>query len=110
WMKGANATDQSASYGTINVPATANTPGSRYGAKGTTDAAGNFWMFGGYGFDGSINTGDLNDLWRFNTATNEWTWINGSNGLDQNGVYGVQGVQAASNMPGSRENHLMWSD
>jgi len=110
WMKGANTVDQSSTYGTINISATANTPGSRYSSKGTADAAGNFWMFGGYGFDGGINTGDLNDLWRYNVTTNQWTWISGSNSLDQNGVYGVQGVQATSNMPGSRENHVMWSD
>jgi hypothetical protein len=28
----------------------------------------------------------FNDLWRYNTSTNTWTWIHGSNDGDQSGV------------------------
>ena len=38
-------------YGTLGQPSAANTPGGRYGATGWTDAAGNLWLFGGFGFD-----------------------------------------------------------
>jgi N-acetylneuraminic acid mutarotase len=37
-------------------------------------------------------------------ATGEWTWISGSNVAGASSVYGTQGMAAASNMPGAREN------
>ena len=35
-------------------------------------------VFGGFGNDGVGNSGVLNDLWKFNPATSEWTWMAGS--------------------------------
>ncbi len=41
-------------------------PGARYGAAGWVDANGDFWLFGGGGYDSSATAvGDLNDLWRY---------------------------------------------
>src|SRR4051794_25040918 len=42
-------------YGTLRVGAAGNGPGGRDGALAWVDANGNFWLFGGYGFD-SIGT------------------------------------------------------
>ncbi|KAA6463163.1 hypothetical protein DYQ86_07505 [Acidobacteria bacterium AB60] len=47
--------------------------------------------------------------------TNEWTWMGGSSTIqqstgDQPGVYGTQGVPAAGNIPGSRQNAATWVD
>ena len=33
---------------------------------------------------------------------NEWTWVGGSNAINQKGIYGTQGTPAATNIPGSR--------
>lgn len=60
---------QPGAYGTLIVPEPGNTPGSRYGAAALTDKDGNFWLWGGNGFD-SVGTGGnqtswLNDLWEF---------------------------------------------
>ena len=41
------------------------TPGAREEAVGWVDTSGNFWLFGGFGFDSSDVQADLNDLWRF---------------------------------------------
>lgn len=43
-----------------------------------TDASGNLWMFGGYGYDSTGTRGWLNALWEFNPATGMWTWVGGS--------------------------------
>jgi N-acetylneuraminic acid mutarotase len=111
WMGGSNINDQPGTYGTLGTPATSNIPGARFDARGETDASGNFWLFGGFGFDNtSFSVGENNDLWRFNPTTMQWTWMKGSNVVDQNGVYGTLNVPAASNVPGSRHGFAMWAD
>ncbi len=67
-----------------------------------TDSHGNLWLFGGYGYGSTTSSGYLNDLWRYDPATNQWTWMSGANTIDQVGVYGTKGVPAAANVPGAR--------
>jgi len=50
-------------YGTLGTPSSGNAPGGRYGAMDWTDAKGNLWLFGGYGYDGKGSIDYLNDLW-----------------------------------------------
>ncbi len=116
-------------YGTLGQGATANTPGGRQTAALFADQSGNLWLFGGLGLDsagtqnpgntGSLPNGStpegalLNDLWKFNIATGEWTWMSGGGltGLaNQIGVYGTQQVPAAGFYPGSRWSAAAWSD
>jgi len=108
-MKGSNLNNQSGTYGTIGVSANANTPGARGDGSTWTDNAGNLWLFGGYGWSSS-SSGVLNDLWKYNPGTNQWTWIKGSSGINQAGVYGTQGVASTSNNPGSRVDAATWTD
>jgi N-acetylneuraminic acid mutarotase len=102
-------------YGTLGVPAAGNIPGGREWATSWTDHNGHFWLFGGWGFDASGTLGFLNDLWEFDPATNQWTWIAGSNTTPclycgRAGVYGMLGTSAAANMPGSRYQTASWVD
>ena len=103
-------------YGELGTPAAGNNPGARFWASSWTDKNGNFWLFGGYGFDSVANLGDLNDLWEFNPSTNEWTWISGSSTVPgsnqggQPGVYGTLGMPAAGNVPGGRYSAVTWTD
>ena len=39
-----------------------------------------------------------------------WTWMHGSNTVEQPGFYGVKGVANSSNVPGSRFKALGWFD
>jgi N-acetylneuraminic acid mutarotase len=110
WIKGSSSSDQSGIYGTIAVPATANAPGSRFESTTWADASGNLWLFGGVGYDGSSNVGELNDLWKYNIATNQWTWVKGSNSTMQTANYGTMSVASASNIPGARYGSTGWSD
>lgn len=111
WIKGGNQAVQAGVYGQQGTGNLNNTPGSRYSSSSWADGSGNLWLFGGYGCSGSVNTvGDLNDLWKYNLLTNQWTWIRGSNTVDQQGVYGTQGVSAAGNDPGGRAQGMSWAD
>ncbi len=112
WMTGtADTYDQLGIYGTQNVPSPTNTPGSRSRAAMAADSLGNLWLFGGYGLGASGVDGLLNDLWRYDTNTNQWTWISGSQSAGTtNGVYGTKGVANPSNFPGSRDSSHLWVD
>jgi N-acetylneuraminic acid mutarotase len=101
-------------YGTLGSAAAANIPGGRSYASYWTDSSGNFWLFGGYGFDADQNLGELNDLWEFNPASKEWTWMGGSSKVGSNGgqsgAYGILGSTALSNIPGGRGSATSWTD
>jgi N-acetylneuraminic acid mutarotase len=108
-------------YGALGVAADGSIPGARFGAASSTDKGGNLWLFGGDGFDANDVESYLNDLWEFNSAANEWTWVSGSNtvpldpaipwlGMPPQGVYGTLGTAAAGNVPGGRESPTSWFD
>ncbi|MGA9672280.1 MAG: chitobiase/beta-hexosaminidase C-terminal domain-containing protein, partial [Terracidiphilus sp.] len=100
-------------------PILGNTPGGRSDASGWIDSSGNFWIFGGQGYDAKGSFGLLNDLWEFIPATNRWTWMGGSSTLivmdTQNdygrpGVYGALGVFGPGNIPGGRRDASVSTD
>lgn len=101
---------QPGNYGTLGTASTFNFPGSRYGAVGWTDSNGNFWLFGGTGYDSTGTEGYLNDLWEFSPTTSEWTWVGGSDIANAAGTYGAEGTPAAGNVPGSRCDAVGWTD
>ena len=112
WMKG-DKLFLSADYGTKGVPGINNKPGGRYEPAEWTDLDGNFWLFGGRGFDDvGATIGNLNDLWRFNPKTKEWTWMHGSKLRNDNTIaYGTLGVAAPNNRPMARAYaSLTWVD
>lgn len=105
WMKGSNSfTTQPGVYGTQGVADTANTPGGRCDAVSWTDQSGNLWLFGGWG--GYY----LNDLWKYDVASNKWTWMKGANVANQYGTYGTQGTSSPANTPGARMRAVSWTD
>lgn len=110
WKKGSNQVDLAGIYGTLGTSATGNNPGSRELSMSWRDNNGNFWLFGGIGFDNVGNYDYLNDLWKYDPTTNQWTWMSGTNGVNQPGIYGTQGAFAATNAPGSRQGGSAWSD
>jgi len=72
--------------------------------------------------------GDLDDLWKFNPSTQDWTWMGGHStlsgpllfGVDAgvteyeyyswSGVYGIEGTAASANHPGGRDYAASWVD
>jgi len=101
-------------YGKSGTPSSANFPGSRAGASAWNDIAGNLWLFGGFGFDSQGNQGYLNDLWKFDSAANQWEWVSGSSNLGgmlgQPGVYGSLGSPTPGSVPGGRDSAATWTD
>ena len=114
WMNGSNLLNQNGTYGTQGTAALGNTPGARSDLFSWTDPSGNFWLFGGFGYDSTVNPatdlGELNDLWEYSVSTNDWTWKNGSNVRNQNGTFGTLGQLAPGNIPASREGGASWAD
>ena len=121
WMSGGNAEsctgcNQSGVYGSLSTPAPGTVPGSRENAVSWTGSHGNLWLWGGYGLDSTGTYGHLNDLWKFDLSTNEWTWMGGSaisncNGeCGQSGIYGAEGIPSAANVPGGRSMASGWTD
>lgn len=117
WMNGSSAINQSGIYGTIGVPSPLNRPGARgYGALSWVDSNGNLWMFGGVGYGSGPSLGTLGDLWRYNIASNQWTWMSGTSFANGPASYGQQGVPSPSNNPPGRsetaaawyENNCLW--
>ena len=47
-------------------------------------------------------------MWKYDG--NNWTWILGSNIINQQGNYGNQGISSSSNIPGSRYSSVSWID
>ncbi len=106
WMKGYNFGGQDGIYGTQGVPDDNNFPGARNSMASCKDVSGNFWLFGGSGKGYPLNNSNiqLNELWKFNAATNQWTWVRHNNEVQVYfpGNYGVQGNPLINNKPGGK--------
>lgn len=74
------------------------------------DPRGFLWLFGGSGYGASGSDNYLNDLWRFDLATGQWTWVKGSNATGRSGTYGSKGIPGAANTPGARSHAAVWTD
>lgn len=109
WMGGSKAANQSGTYGALGTPAPANIPGGRGGfANSWIDKSGNFWLFDGDGYDSTGTRDMLNDLWKYSNG--EWTWVGGSDLVDQAGIYGTMGTPSPDNIPGGRNGGDLWTD
>lgn len=113
---GDQTTNSSGVYGQQYAASATYLPGAREQPVTWTTSDGSVWIFGGIGYDSTQKQGQLNDLWKLDSATLEWTWVSGS--LTRYGVgdFGTLGQAAASNVPGGRsagagtvdENGNLW--
>ena len=110
WVAGSSGVNQVGVYGTAGTAAASNSPGSRKRGCEWRDSLGRFWLFGGQGYGESGGSGRLSDLWRFDPATTQWTFVAGPRTVNQSGVYGTQGVANANNQPGARNGSTCWID
>lgn len=99
-------------YGAAKTPSDITTPGGRQGSVSWTDPSGNFWLFGGQGYDaeGDDRFRPLNDLWKYNASARQWTWIKGDSKGNASNAYGVQGISGLANKPGARMYSVSWTD
>ncbi|HKR05215.1 MAG TPA: kelch repeat-containing protein [Bacteroidia bacterium] len=106
WMKGPMGAGQPGNYGIQGVSSPSNNPPGRNECVAAwTDNSGDLWLFGG------VESWFFEDLWRYNIASNQWTWMKGSQaGTNQTAVYGLQGVEDIANTPGPRWSYAHWKD
>ena len=112
WMhlKGSTMANVGSAFGTMGTAGATNMPSGRKNQSMVVLGNGNIFMMGGYGKDGNATTGLLNDLWKYNTTSSNWTWMKGSMSAAQMGTYGTMGMAAMANTPGARETHAMAAD
>ena len=109
WLKGSNTANQLSTYGVQGVSAPNNKPGCRENFS-TWVNKGLLYLMGGSGrYNNTTSIGDYNDLWVYNPNTNNWTWLKGSNLINQLGVYGTQGISDPNNRPGARITAVTWT-
>jgi N-acetylneuraminic acid mutarotase len=103
WIKGSSTLDAPGSYGAIGVTTASNVPWSRSNAIA--------WLCGSkfYVFGGIPSGGVINDLWRYDPATNNWTLLKGSNVFNDTGYYGIMNVASSINSPACRNGSASWS-
>jgi gliding motility-associated-like protein len=111
WMGGDKNTNSNGTYGIIGISLPVNQPGARDNAVSWTDRQGNFWLFGGSGLGSDQQSeGLLNDLWKYSPSGNLWTWISGTDAVDEKGKYGKQAEASILNYPGGRSMAAGWMD
>ncbi|MDK2971335.1 MAG: hypothetical protein PWP23_1090, partial [Candidatus Sumerlaeota bacterium] len=108
WMSGSSARNQAGSYGAIETYDSLNNPGGRSAAVSWTDPDGNLWLFGGTGYDGLGSSGVLDDVWKYDLQSGEWSWRAGGSTRNQPTVAGEQGRSSPSNTPGGRYGAVAW--
>jgi hypothetical protein len=60
-------------------------------------------------FGGRTTFDFYSDLWKYNSGTNEWTWVKGDNTFNSAGVYGIKGTPSPTNKPGARNASIGWT-
>jgi hypothetical protein len=101
WIKGDNTFNQPGNYGTKGVTVFSNKPSARTGSATWTDASGNTYIYSGNNYA---------DMWKYEPATNNWTWVQGDNTPNTSAVYGSLNVANANNSPGTRLEAAFWKD
>jgi hypothetical protein len=86
-------------------------PTARQGSTTWSDASGNLWLFGGYGYGSAGGVGFLDDLWKYDIGAGLWTQVSGASmKVNQPGVYVSEGAPSPANVPGARVGAAGWVD
>ena len=115
FVGGSMGVDTLAIYGTQGIGGAANVPESRENALGWIDSQGRLLLFGGSGWDttaaqSTAEEFELNDVWRFDPASSQWSWLGGPQLAATAGSYGTLGKQSAGSTPGARSKVPAWKD
>jgi hypothetical protein len=97
WVGGSNAINTPGTYGTQGIPDPANVPGGRLWATTWLTPSGDVYLLGGQRLGGA----QYSDFWKYSQG--QWSWMDGSQTVDQLGVYGILGTPDPANIPGARE-------
>lgn len=107
WVSGTSLTNQAGIYGEQGQSGSGNTPGARVDANLWVDANGEVYLFSGAGYDENGVLGAMNDLWKFDPSTSEWTWISGSKTANSTG-FGTPNTESSTIVPTQRFAYDFW--
>jgi N-acetylneuraminic acid mutarotase len=109
WVSGSKQVNQAGIYGTQGIGSASNMPGGKIDAALWVDASGDLYLFSGTGYDENGTLGAMNDLWKFNPSTNEWTWLSGSKTANATG-FGTLNTESPTIVPTQRGAYDFWVD
>jgi N-acetylneuraminic acid mutarotase len=115
WVTGAKTSGEANTVTTIGTLNPSDRPGARYRASSWIDSDGHYYIFGGVGIDSAVTTGNLNDLWKFDTDVNQWVLVSGASTISNAGNYGALGATSYLYYPPQRfgatgvfSNQIFW--
>lgn len=104
WMSGDSALSSSSviidtvHFGTRNIEAASNAPAGQFSYTHWQDADDNFYIFSGWATWGVF----FNDVWKYNTSNNRWTWIGGDSIPNSRALYSSTCTPGSGIGPGTR--------
>ena len=111
WIKGDSTKNTLGIYGIENIETSENCPGARLSMQ-LWSVGSKVYLLGGYGYDMfgrfGITEGTLNDLWEYNTLTNNWTWRNGLYNTMMDNISEIKGRPSYLNNPGAKLKCAQW--
>ena len=106
WISGSNTKKSKGVFNTQGTGDPTNVPGARENTVFWTAPNGEFYLFGGDGYDGNGAQGLLNDLWKWD-GTN-WVWVSGGKTREAQGDWGSKGQSISTNVPSGRSKVVAW--
>ena len=131
WWAGSALANANGTYGTLYQESSLNQPGARTQASLALDSQQGFvYWFGGYGIDANGSPGNrdgedlgsylslplssfpflgyLQDLWRWNLTSHQWSWLGGNQTVaGSDSTYGQLNVEGASVAPSGRGDAIL---
>ena len=99
WESGTSLRNDMGNYGIKGVANASNVPSSRATYTRWQDGYNNFYLFAG----GRVDvTGAHNDVWKYSHSSKLWTWISGTNIMDNQGTINPYCDPDNSDIPASR--------
>jgi gliding motility-associated-like protein len=108
WISGRKDANHVPEFKGKGIPDRDGNPGARIMASGWIDVSGNLWLFGGSGYGNQSSY--VNNLWMYNIASDEWTFVKGDATTSSAVVYGNKGEMSGDNNPGGTANFARWED
>jgi hypothetical protein len=102
WVSG-EINNTTGNYVDMGIASNNSFPTSRYGGFCWTDNLNNLWLFSGDIYQGSNQYNNIDDVWKYNIDTNQWTWMKGINpniSGYSTAVLGTLGIESPANTPG----------
>jgi hypothetical protein len=109
WIGGADTARALGQYGPRGVPSASGWPGARLHHAMVQAPDGAVYLFGGLGYD-SLGGAQLNDLWKYDMGSGEWTFLSGCTDCqhEMRPIFGSRGLACDSCGPAPRDRGLMW--